>query len=284
MKKFILSILGLIFIFTLSGCKRDIMENITIYTTTYPIEYITNRLYGTHSEIKSIYPNEIIKLSDKLIADYSESDLFVYNGLSNEKDYAVRMLNNNKNLKIVDATMGMEFDSTIEELWLDPSNFLMLCLNIRNGMKEYITNGVLRKQIDENYEKIKLDISELDADIKLLVENASDNHILVANDSLNFLKKYGLDVYSVDSKNQFTDTLQNNIKKHIDNKHIKYIIMFEDDTLSNEVEEFLNNNKIEKIYFNSLNILTIENKNNEKNYITIMNENLGILRQELYEE
>ena len=107
------------------------------------------------------------------VKEIFESDLFVYNGLSHEKDYAVSMLNNNKNLKIVDATMGMEYESSIEELWLDPSNFLMLCLNIRNGMKEYITNGVLRKQIDENYEKIKLDISELDADIKLLVENAA---------------------------------------------------------------------------------------------------------------
>ena len=181
MKKIILSLIGLVLIFTLTGCKRDSMEDISIYTTTYPIEYITNRLYGDHSDIKSIYPNEIIKLSDKLINDYSQSDLFVYNGLSSEKEYAVNMLNNNKNLKIVDATMGMEYDSSIEELWLDPSNFLMLCLNIRNGMKEYITNGVLRKQIDENYEKIKLDISELDADIKLLVENAADNHILIGN-------------------------------------------------------------------------------------------------------
>ncbi len=284
MKKIFLSLIVFILIFTLTGCKTDSMEDITIYTTTYPIEYITNRLYGNHSDIKSIYPNEIIKLSDKLINDYSESDLFVYNGLSNEKDYAVRMLNNNKNLKIVDATMGMEFNSSIEELWLDPSNFLMLCLNIRNGMKEYITNGVLRKQIDQNYEKIKLDISELDADIKLLVENANDNHLLVSNNSLNFLSKYNVEVYSVDSKNQFTDTLRKSIKKQIDNKHIKYIIMFEDDVLSEDVEEFINNNKIEKLYFNSLSILSIENKNNEKNYITIMNDNLSVLRQELYEE
>ena len=150
MKKLLICIVGLLFILPLSGCKRDSMEDITIYTTTYPIEYITNRLYGQHSDINSIYPNEVIKLSDKLVRDYSQSDLFVYNGLSHEKDYAVSMLNNNKNLKIVDATMGMEYESSIEELWLDPSNFLMLCLNIRNGMKEYITNGVLRKQIDEN--------------------------------------------------------------------------------------------------------------------------------------
>ena len=43
---------------TLTGClKKDDFENIKIYTTSYPIEYITNKLYGEHSEIKSIYPD-----------------------------------------------------------------------------------------------------------------------------------------------------------------------------------------------------------------------------------
>ena len=41
-----------------TGCfKRDTLEDITIYTTTYPVEYITNYLYGEHSTIYSIYPN-----------------------------------------------------------------------------------------------------------------------------------------------------------------------------------------------------------------------------------
>ena len=46
MKKLLLTF---ICIFCLSGCfKRDSMENINIYTTIYPIEYITNRLYGDY--------------------------------------------------------------------------------------------------------------------------------------------------------------------------------------------------------------------------------------------
>ena len=159
MKKATILIMGLVLLFTLSGCKKDSMEDITIYTTTYPVQYITDKLYGEYSTVSSIYPNEVIKLTDKLLTDYSNADLFVYNGLSNEKDYAVKMLNKNPSLMIVDATMGMETNDNLEELWLDPSNFLMLCLNIRNGMKEYITNTYLRKQIDVNYENLKLSIS-----------------------------------------------------------------------------------------------------------------------------
>ena len=55
------------------------MEGITIYSTVYPIEYITETLYGDYSDVYSIYPNEVIELTDKLIADYSNSNLFVYN-------------------------------------------------------------------------------------------------------------------------------------------------------------------------------------------------------------
>ena len=179
----------IISVFITSGCKKDSMEGITIYSTVYPIEYITETLYGDYSDVYSIYPNEVIELTDKLIADYSNSNLFVYNGLSNEKDYAVKMLNKNKNLRIVDATMGMEVLYSDPELWLNPSNFLMLCLNIRNGMKEYITNSFLRKKIDSNYDKLKLEISELDAEIKLLIENADSKTILVSNNVFKFFEK-----------------------------------------------------------------------------------------------
>ena len=280
MKKKFICLLAFITIFA-TGCKKGSMDDIIVYTTTYPIEYITNELYGDNSSINSIYPNEIIELSDKLIKDYSNSNLFVYNGLSNEKNYAVKMLNNNKNLMIVDATMGMEYENAVEELWLNPSNFLMLCLNIKNGMKQYIDNTVLRKQIDSNYEKIKLDISELDAEIKLLVENAEDNNVLVANSSLNFLSKYNLNVISVDN-NSLNNEIMNKAKKLINDKKVSYIIMFDDDVLPDEIEELIENNNIEKLYFDSLTTLSVDNKNSGKDYITIMRENLEILKYELY--
>lgn len=278
-KKILICILSVL---ALTGCKKDSMENITIYTSTYPIEYITKELYEDHSTVNSIYPNEIINLSDKLIKDYSTANLFVYNGLSNEKEYAVKMLNNNKNLMIVDASMGMEIEKRTEELWLNPSNFLMLCLNIKNGMKEYIDNSVLRKQIDTNYDKLKLSISELDAEIKLLVENADDNNILVSNNSLKFLEKYNVNVLSVANDKSLTEEVINEVKRQIEKKNISYIIMFNNDVLTDEVEELLQKYNIEKLYFDSLSTLSINNKNLGKDYISIMNENLDILKQELY--
>ena len=280
--KLFMCLVMIISVFITSGCKKDSMEGITIYSTVYPIEYITETLYGDYSDVYSIYPNEVIELTDKLIADYSNSNLFVYNGLSNEKDYAVKMLNKNKNLRIVDATMGMEVLYSDPELWLNPSNFLMLCLNIRNGMKEYITNSFLRKEIDSNYDKLKLEISELDAEIKLLIENADSKTILVSNNVFKFFEKYGLEVISVFNDENLTDKTISLVKDAINDEKVKHIIMFENDTLTDEVEKIISDNNIEKIYFDSLTTLSSENQTSEKDYLSVMNSNLEILKKELY--
>ena len=71
----------------ITGCfNNDSMENISISTSIYPIEYVVKTLYGEHSTINSIYPNdsEIInfEVTDVLLEQYSDNDLFIFNGLS----------------------------------------------------------------------------------------------------------------------------------------------------------------------------------------------------------
>ena len=144
MKK-ILLIISLIFILITSGCiKRDDLEDITIYTTIYPVQYVTERLYGYNSEVLSIYPDGVnpkkYTLTKKQIKDYSKSAIFVYNGLSDEKNIARDFINNNKNIKIIDVSQGININNNVEELWLNPTDYLMLTQNIKNSLKEYISN------------------------------------------------------------------------------------------------------------------------------------------------
>ena len=57
MKKIKLLIITLIICISSFGCiKQDKYQNIKIYTTVYPIEYIVNYLYGEDSKIYTIYP------------------------------------------------------------------------------------------------------------------------------------------------------------------------------------------------------------------------------------
>ena len=42
--------------------------------------------------------------------------------------------------------MDMSFTNKEEEIWLDPSNFLMMARNVKEGFKEYITNTYMEKE------------------------------------------------------------------------------------------------------------------------------------------
>jgi zinc transport system substrate-binding protein len=287
MKKVVLSIIVVLISFCVSGClKSDSMEDISIYTTTYPIEFITTNLYGEHSKISSIYPdNTNVKtyhLSDKQLTDYSKSDLLIYNGLSDEKDYAVAMLNKNKNIKIIDATMSMEYTNGIEELWLDPSNLLMLAQNTKNGFKEYLTNAYLETEVDNNYDALKIKISEIDADLKLVAENATNKTLVVSNDLLLFLQKYNLNVISLEDNDNLTAKKIADVKSLINNKVIKYIYTLPNEQLNSTINNFINNNGIQVIALDTGESITEEQRTEKIDFIKIMTDNIELLKEELY--
>jgi len=286
MKKKISFIILLIGIFLLSGCSTDSMENITIYTSIYPIEYVTSELYGNYSTINNMYPQGInpyeYKLTNKQIKDYGNSDLVIYNGLGKEKDYIVTMVNNNRKLKIIDSTNRIEVKYSQDEVWINPSNILMVARNIKEGLKEYVVSENLDKKIDDNYEALKINISNLDVELKEMAENASNKDILVQSDELTFLSKYGLNITSVDEKT-VTDKIYNDAKNLVEGDNIKYIFLLSGEE-ENEYTKKLKEVKedLEVVYIDPINNISTEDKNDGKDYITIMNDNIDKLKQELY--
>ena len=280
-------IIFLIILCTLTGClKRDTMEGIEIYTTVYPLEYITNRLYGDNSTVKSIYPNGIDpftypSLTEKQLSDYSAASLYIFNGLTSEKDYVVPLFNNNKNLKIINASLSMKTSYGNEELWLDPSNFLQLTQNIRNGFEEYISNYYLLEEIKQNYESLKLEVSKLDANLTVIGTNADFNTIVVTDDLFLFLKKYNINVLSLD-KDTLTNKTLNDVISLMSEEKISYIFARKDEEISDEVKALVEEYNIEVVYIHTLSNLTNEEKENGSTYLTIMNENIEKLKNELY--
>jgi len=289
MKKIISIVLCL---FILTGCfKRDTMEGIDIYTTIYPIEYITERLYGNNSNVYSIYPDGIhLKeylaqnggLTDKQIKEYSNSTLFIFNGLSNEADYVVKFFEHNKDLKIIDTASSMKYNYEIEELWLDPSNFLMMAQNVKDGLNEYISNHYIKNEIKENYEKLKIEISELESKFRKVSKETDDKIIVASNNMFNFLKKYDIEVISLDEDNEITEKTINQVKTLIKDGTIKYIFVPQHEELNEQISKIVEETKVEIKYFHTLENITETERNNKDNYITIMNANIELLKEELY--
>ena len=136
MKKLIsiLAITGCTFL--LSGClESNDLKDANIYTTVYPISFIAEELYGDQSTINSIYPSGAnindYELTDKQIAEYSKADLFIYNGLTEEKQITKNFINKNDDILIIDVSYGLKYTYGVEEMWLSPNNFLMLAKNTK---------------------------------------------------------------------------------------------------------------------------------------------------------
>jgi len=291
MKYFKFVLMGVLILLT-TGClfKRDTMEDITIYTTTYPVNYLIDYLYKDNAQIYSIYPNDIsiddYELSDKKIEEYSKSDLFVFNSLDKDRDYAVKMINKNKKLKIIDVSMGMSYTYQVEELWLNPYNYLMMAQNVKDGLLEYVTNPYLISNndntgIENKYEQLKYDLSNLDASLKETINNASYDTIVVDNNLFKFLEKYNLNVISLEEGDDLTEPTINEVKQLINEGKIKYIYSINTSS-NNTVNNLIDNYDVSLLTINSMHTIDGGVTNSNENYLTIMNNNIELFSLELY--
>ena len=251
-------------IFLLTGCniiKENELKDADVYTTTYPVNYIINYLYGDNANIYSIYPNDVnfkeYQLSDKKLNEFSKSSLFVFNSQDIDRNYAVSMINLNSDLKLIDTTLGMNYNHSIEELWLNPYNYLMMAKNTKTSLNEYINDPYLNKQINEKYEQLQYELSKLDANYKETLKNAKYTTIVTDNSLFKFLEKYNIEVICLEENIKTIsikdgDSLSNISKEY--NVSISDIL-----TYNNKLDETLKIGEILKIP-----VKTIETSNINK--------------------
>ncbi|MEG2351419.1 MAG: metal ABC transporter substrate-binding protein [Bacilli bacterium] len=289
MKKKLLILLLIPLIVCLTGCKKDSeTTTMTAYTSVYPIEYILESLYGNKAAIYGIYPDGVdynsYKLTNKQLYDYSKGDLFVYNGtFEKEKNYAVKMINKNKKIKVIDASLGMSYSNNTAETWLNPANYLMMASNIKAGLVEYIGEHYSAKEIKKNYEKLKLKLSQLDAQLKTITSSSDVAPvIIVSNSAFKFLEKYGFSVISLQEDENLTDKILSDAKKLIANKTVSYIFLKDNEEESQTIKNLkANYPSLSTLRLNSLSTLSAVDRREKKDYISIMEENIDTLKLEV---
>ena len=332
MKKIVLLILS---IFLLTGCslfKSDAFQDANVYTTTYPVNYIIDYLYGDNATIHSIYPSDVnfkeYELSEKKLNEFAKSSLFVFNSQDIDRNYAVNMLNINSDLLLIDTSLGMTYNYSIEELWLNPYNYLMMAKNTKDSLNEYIEDPYLNKDIQKKYEQLQYELSKLDATYKETLKNAIYTTIVTDNELFKFLEKYNIEVICLEENiktisikngdnlsdiskeynvsisdiltynNKLDETIKegekikipvktidsssvNLVKKLISENKIKYI--YSDSTESNNtINNLIKEYNLELITINTMYSINGNINNTNDNYLTIMNDNLELLKKELY--
>lgn len=259
-----------------SGCfEKNNLDNAKIYTTIYPISYFTEVLYGSHSTIASIYPDGAnvldYSLTEKQKAEYSQSDLFIYNGKTDEKQIAKEFNNANRKLQIIDASFGLKYKYGVEELWLSPNNALMLASNIQSNLENLISSKFVNEEILKNYKMLEETLSLKDAEIRNISRNATrgKSHLIVSSNMFKFLEEYGFQITSLED-NSSLESL-NILKRNFSNGTYKYLFVRDTDDQNGAIQD-LKSSGANIIVVNTMTTLTDENRNNNDNYLTIMQE------------
>ena len=285
-KKLLFLLFVLIIPFIVTGCTNDSMDDIEIIVTNYPNEYIVKNLYGPHSTITSIYPDGVLidtyKVSKKQKKEYAKKDLFVYNGLiKKERELAMELLAINPDLKIIDTAYVLETEYSSEELWLNPSSLLMMSQNVRRSLSEYASSAYLKKDVDEAYDELKINLSELDAEYRLASESTNNKTIIVADSALKYLEKFGLTVICVDD--DATQKTVSDAENLINSGAVSYIFKFNGEELNGIAKSLVDNSGISTIDLHKLDNITDQERSEKDDYISIMKDNLESIKKELYQ-
>ncbi len=271
----------------LGGCfDWNNLENATIYSTVYPISFLVDTLYKdyTTKESSSIYPNgsniENYTLSDKQEELYSKGTLFVYNGTTNEKQIAKTLINRNKKLKIIDVAHGLKYNYGVEELWLSPSNYLMLATNFRDNLKNLVGSKYVNEEIEKKYQDLEETLSVMDAEIRKTASTAKSNNketLITTSKMFKFLENYGFSVISLEDYEENSANL-NTLKNNFKSGTYKYLFKKNTEEDSEIIKSLKNECGATVIEVNTLTTLSDNEVNGNETYITIMNNFISDLK------
>ena len=229
-------------------------------------------MYKDYSTIESIYPAgadvTTYELTDKQIKNYAKGDLFIYNGLSNEKTITKNLINKNRNLLIIDVSNGLSYTYGIKELWMSPNNYLMLAKNIKDYLKEYLESKIISEYVDKKYNDLSEILSIKDADLRAIGKEAQSkgtNTLVVSDNTFKFLENYGFNIVSLDEETLTEGTLnsiKNNFKKNTYNT-----IFVLDNNYTDNINSIVNDYKAKTIDVKSM--INVDSNNND-DYLTVM--------------
>jgi zinc transport system substrate-binding protein len=271
------TILLLFILLLTSGCTSKNSDGLNILTTVYPITYLVNEIY-TQGNVDSIYPDgadvSSYDLTNKQIKEYSKNDIFIYNGLGNELNIAKNLINKNSKLKIIDVAYGLKYNNGVEELWLSPNYFLMLATTIKSNLEGFTNSKYANEDIEKKYEELEETLSLMDAELRNIASSAKDINketIIASSNMFKYLDNYGFNVISLEDEDNLKTISLNNIKNNFKNGTYTYIFMKDTEEKTDLISTLENDYNAKIIVVDTMTTLSEESKNNNENYLTIMN-------------
>jgi zinc transport system substrate-binding protein len=308
MKKIILILSFLLsFSLLLSACssgkeptQTKKKEQLTIYTTVFPLQYFTAQIGGKHVNVKTIYPpgadEHTFEPSQKDMMNLADSDLFFYIGLGLEgfvekakgtlKNEHVTMAAAADKLKLPTDSDSHEEEEHHEHhgdinphVWLDPIYSKEMAAVIRDALIKQMPQQ--KELFNENFQKLSLQLDELNTNFEQTLKTAKHKKVIVTHAAFGYWeKRYGIEQISISGLSTANEPTQKELEKIIslaDQEGLHYML-FEQNVHSKLGKIVQKEIGAKALPIHNLAILSEENIKNKETYFSLMNQNLESLK------
>jgi zinc transport system substrate-binding protein len=292
----------------------------TMYPLEYFTERIGGKHVEVSSIIPPGADAHTYEPSTKKMVEMTDGDAFVYNKMeSDEFSSSVADTLKEENVPIVDAAKGVELahmeehdeEDTHDEgeeahedhngkeahgnaeeqhehgsqdphVWLDPVLAQKMADNIYDGLVKIRPDA--KDDFKKNHEALIKDLKKLDTSFKSKVENAPKNSFIVSHAAYGYwAERYGLEQIAISGLSPSHEPSQHQIENIIKNakkEKISYILF--EENVNNKVAEMINKEVGAKtMTLHNLETLTKDDLKNDRDYLSIMEENINTLSKAL---
>ncbi|SDQ27606.1 metal ABC transporter solute-binding protein, Zn/Mn family [Virgibacillus salinus] len=292
----LITIIGII----ASGCSSssDSKNNndLTLYTSIYPIQYAVERIGSETVNIKSIYPPGVdahtYEPTSKEMTTIADGDAFIYLGAGMEgfaetaasaldsQDIRLIEIGSQEELFHQDANNNTEHDHSDRNphIWLDPKRMLKMSSYIKGKLIEMDPEN--KQAYTKNFNDLKEDLLALDKRFEETLQPKVKKEILVSHAAYGYWEeRYDIEQIAISGLSSSDEPSQKELTEIIDlaeEKKLNYVIFEQSgsDKVSKIIQDQIG---AEALYIHNLSVLNEEDIENEADYLSLMNKNLEVL-------
>ncbi len=163
--------------------------------------------------------------------------------------------------------------------WIDPLRMLEMAQIVETKLSEL--NPEKSDLYQENFQNLKEDLLSLDQEFMDTLEAKTNKHILVAHAAFGYWEeRYGIEQIAINGMTSSSEPSQKELTEIIElakEHHLQYII-FEQNGSSHVSEIIQEQIGAEALLIHNLSVLTETDINENKDYLSLMRENLQVLK------
>jgi zinc transport system substrate-binding protein len=306
-KVYIISLLVLV-LFALTACNKTEekqIDQISIYTTVYPLQYFAERIGGDAVSVQSIYPpgadEHTFDPTQKDMIGLADADLFFYIGLGLEGfvENAEKTMQN-EHVKMVatadaitEEMLGHEDEDIHEDedhhhgdldphVWMSPVLSDALAYSIKESLIEIAPDK--KAAFEKNFEELQNDLLKLDRQFIEMASNAPTKTFFVSHAAFGYIADtYGLEQTAIAGLNSQSEPSQKQLTSLVEEakKHDVKYILFEQNVSSKLTDVVRKEIGAESLMLHNLGVLTTEDIKNNEDYFSLMEYNIQTLEKAL---